>query len=320
LHFLIPAVRYADRKGVSNGNRPRTHPPSRTGTADVVQLAPQRERREILRRLDALPPLPAVAQEVLSIVSGDPRDLSRLEQAIRYDPALTSQLLKIANSAAYAPATVIDTVHRAIIYLGFREIRSIAFGLSVLGIFRPSGESSTIEALWIHSVATAITAKLLAVEMGEEEAEVFFTAGLLHDLGHLTIAACFQEDWSSAVKLAREEGLPLMLAEQRMGLSHTLVGAWLARTWGLPDVYVETIAGHHLPPRHPRVTRNGLLVQLADLLCHGNGAGFLGPPLAEKTCLILALGLENDPVEYLEHHLREIEGVAQTLTPAATTA
>ncbi|NPA94432.1 MAG: HDOD domain-containing protein, partial [Thermodesulfobacteria bacterium] len=83
----------------------------------VIDLHTQRRKKEIIAKIKRIPPLPAAAQEVLSIVAENPRDIRRLEQVIMHDPSLSSQLLKVANCAAYYPASRINTVHRAIVFL-----------------------------------------------------------------------------------------------------------------------------------------------------------------------------------------------------------
>jgi putative nucleotidyltransferase with HDIG domain len=257
-----------------------------------------------------------VAQEVLAILADDPNSLGRLEQTIRHDPSIASQLLKVANCAAYAPLAPVDTVHRAIVYLGFMEVRNVALGLAIYSIFRPGHTvpDFDVHAFWTHSMATAIVARLLAVEVGEEQTEVLFTAGLLHDIGRLALNACFPEDWSHILKEAKANDLPLLLAERRAGLPHTLLGGWLAKSWGLPRPYVNSVAGHHLPPSHPRWTRICGIVQLADHVCHNTQMGlFPGPPLQE-TPLVHSLGLTADSIHSLQEQISLMEGIAETVS------
>jgi putative nucleotidyltransferase with HDIG domain len=281
-----------------------------------TDLTLRRKRQQIVSRLKSLPPLPASAEEVLSIVSDDPRNMVHLEHTIRHDPALTSQLLRVANCAAYAPRTPIDTVHRAIVYLGFSEVRNIALGLSIFGVFksRRAIKDLDIEALYTHAIGTAIIARLLAVEMGKEDTEVFFAAGLLHDVGRMAIARCFPQAWKQILKTAEAEKCPLIVAEREIELSHNAIGAWLASSWGLPDIHANAIATHHLSVTHPRATQTGILIQLADDICHRNGMGMCRPPNVIRLALLQSLGLSQALVEYLEEQLNRIGNIAQTVT------
>jgi len=281
----------------------------------VADLAAQRRRRRIVNRLEALPPLPAAAQEVLSIVSGDPRDTSKLEQTIRHDPALAAQILKLANSVAYSPRTPIDTVHRAIVYLGFSEVRDIALGLSIFSLFKKksTGGKFQRENFWTHAISTAIIARILAVELDEEDAEIFFTAGLLHDLGRIALCICFEPEWNKILDIADQKVCSLLHAEREAGLPHSLIGAWLARSWGLPEVYVDSIATHHLPVSHPKASRTGIIVQLADHISHCSGMGLYPAPDLKRSVLTNYLGLSGDMVKFLLEQLAEMEEVAETM-------
>jgi putative nucleotidyltransferase with HDIG domain len=285
-------------------------------SASLVNLSIQRRRQEIIRRLEFLPPLPTAAQEVLSIITDDPKDIIRLEQTIRHDLAMASQLLKVANCAAYAPLMAIHTIQRAIVYLGFSRVRNIALSLSIFGLFKSKNAMKGInqEEFCTHAIATATVTRMLALELDEENAEVSFTAGLLHDIGRIAISACFPEEWADIVKGAEEEDCPLLIAERKVGLPHSLIGAWLAKNWGLPEIYERTIATHHLPVKHPKATHMGALVQLADHICHEIGMGLFSAPRIQRPVLIAYLGLTEDLVDELEKQLGELEGIAKTIT------
>jgi len=287
-----------------------------SNSATPLDLSIQRRRQEIIKRLEFLPPLPTAAQEVLSIVADDPKDIIRLEQTIRHDPAMTSQLLKVANCAAYAPRTAIDTVQRAIVYLGFSRVRNIALSLSIFGLFKSKKAMKGLkqEEFWTHAIATATVTRMLALELDEENTEVSFTAGLLHDIGRIAISACFPEEWADILKYAEEEDCPLLVAERRVGLSHSLIGAWLARNWGLPEIYIKTIATHHLPVRHHKATHMGALVQLADDICHKIDMGIFPAPGIQRPVLIAYLGLTEDLVDEIEKQLGELEEITRSIT------
>jgi putative nucleotidyltransferase with HDIG domain len=268
--------------------------------------------KEVIKRLNQLPPFPAAAQQVLSIVSGDSDDIVQLETAIRHDPALAAQVLKVANSAAFVTRFAVDTVHKAIVYLGFTEIKNIAVGLSVFGLFRP--ENAELEtdrrALLTHSIAVATIARLLALELGDENKETIYTSGLLHDIGRVALMVCFSRQWAELAALARQEKCSLFAMEKRFELSHCVIGAWLANSWRLPPVFVQGIATHHFPVRHPKANRIGSIVQLADILAHEAGMGFLEPPLVNVSALAHYLGAPLESIIKLQEQLAQLQGVA----------
>nr|WP_258539221.1 HDOD domain-containing protein [Dissulfurirhabdus thermomarina] len=263
-----------------------------------------------------MPPFPVVAQQLLAVLADDPNSVSRLEQIIRHDPTLASQILKVANSAAYAPTVPIDTVHRAIVYLGFFEIRNIALGLAVFSVFKPGRavRGFDVRRFWHHSIAAAMVSRILATETGEADPEVFFTAGLLHDIGRLAMNAAFREEFREILDEARDRESSLLAAEKRAGLSHAVIGAWLARNWGLPEVFVRTIAGHHLPPDHPKSSRQAALIQIADQVCHAAGFGLFKPPPCRLAPLAAHVGLEMEALEHIQEEIEALEEISETVT------
>jgi HD-like signal output (HDOD) protein len=88
----------------------------------------------------------------------------------------------------------------------------------------------------------------------------------------------------------------------------------LAKSWGLPKIYERTIASHHLPVKHPKATKMGALVQLADHMCHKIGMGILSAPSTNRQALIGYLGLSEDVIDELEEQLEELDGIATTIT------
>ena len=110
------------------------------------------------------------------------------------------------------------------------------------------------EDLYSHSLLTAALAKAIAKEEKQPEVVVndAFTAGVLHDLGKLVLAANFREDYQKAISLVREKKVHLWEAEREIfNATHSEVGAYLLGIWGLPNPIIEAIAFHHCPVNYP---------------------------------------------------------------------
>ncbi len=281
-------------------------------TAVLVNFDVQKKRQDLIKKIEDLPPLPASAQQVLSIVASDPKDISRLEETISHDMNLTSQLLKVANSAAYYPEAKINTVQRAIVYLGFSQVRNIALSLSMSSFLRLKKKNRLfdLEKFWIHSIATAMIARILSFELDMEEPEVYFTAGLLHDIGRAAMNACFQEEFNNAIRYAEEEELSLLAAERHFDMPHNMIGAWLVKNWKLPAIYVRAVATHHLSIKNKNTNKTGVLIGLADQISHNIGMGFMNPPRANRYQLANYLGMSPDHIDEIEEQLGQIEEIA----------
>ena len=101
----------------------------------------------LLDAMDEIPVLPAVAARVLSF-SDETVSLQEVSHVLSADPVLTAALLKVANSAYYGFSRRIATVREAVLLLGFKQVRQVALGASMMNTFkkckgRRTGSTST---------------------------------------------------------------------------------------------------------------------------------------------------------------------------------
>jgi putative nucleotidyltransferase with HDIG domain len=112
----------------------------------------------------------------------------------------------------------------------------------------------SIDHVWRHSTNVAWIAKQFALlEVGEPGlAAAAYTAGLIHDVGKVILAANFDQQYSGAHALARKQQLPLWEVEKDIfGATHGEIGAYLFGLWGMPKEVVDAVAFHHHPSRSP---------------------------------------------------------------------
>jgi putative nucleotidyltransferase with HDIG domain len=109
--------------------------------------------------------------------------------------------------------------------------------------------------LWRHSWDTAQLAKDIAAgeDRSAKKAEQSFTAGLLHDIGKLLLAANLPEVYQEALDMAQTLVIPIPEAERNViGASHAEIGGYLLGLWGLPQPVVDAVAFHHHPNQCPQ--------------------------------------------------------------------
>jgi putative nucleotidyltransferase with HDIG domain len=200
-----------------------------------------------------LPPFPAVAVRLLAIL--DKEDASHRDVAalLRTDPAFGSEVLRMANSAAFIGHGGVSGLSEAVLRLGTRTLSAVAMTVGLRAYTRNSAKAPAHRAAWQHSLATAFVGEALA-RAAQLPAERVYTAGLLHDVGRLALLAAYPREYSRLLTGARDPQDSLVEVERAMfDLDHTEAGAHVARAAGFPDPLPETIAGHHAaqPPRAP---------------------------------------------------------------------
>jgi HD-like signal output (HDOD) protein/CheY-like chemotaxis protein len=214
---------------------------------------------------EALPSLPAAYQRIVACLKRGDSSVADVAGVVEGDLAISTMLLKLANSAFFGTGQHVRTTQRAVSFLGIDNVAALVMAQ---GLFKPPARpfrgELDLAALWQHSLRTASIARSLAMHQkwAAVRADDAFLAGLLHDLGHLVIATASPRDRD--------------LAEP--AVDHAQVGAYLIGLWGFPDDLIEAIAFHHHPTRAtarvtalPGVALPGLL-HAANLLADADSA------------------------------------------------
>ena len=229
---------------------------------------------KIYSKIDELPTLPTVVPKLLNLMESTTSDASGITDAISRDPALTSKILKVANSAYYGFPQGIADLERAMVLLGFNMVKSLALSIGVLRSL-PEGKKSSCfsqKELWFHSVAVATVVKELNKRFGQgDDHEYLFIVGLLHDIGMVVLSQFFSELFEQALEEAHDlKKIEFYLAERKViGFDHGEVGAMLLERWRFPEVISNPIAVHHQPEKQEGSnTTDVAMLRIADALSH----------------------------------------------------
>ncbi|SLM28292.1 putative signal transduction protein [Desulfamplus magnetovallimortis] len=255
-------------------------------------------KKKLLKIRD-LATLPVVASNVIQLTQNPTVSALQVADAISQDQALTSRVLKTANSAFYGFPRKITTINQAIIILGFTNIRNIVLSTSLNSTLNSGKKDSLfdLKAFWKHSLACGITSKLLAKKEGIKNSEEAFIWGLLHDLGKIVMNTYIHEEYNQAIALALEKDMLIIDAEQELfGFTHTAVGSLIADKWNLPPALIKVIRYHHNPAKDYNSLRISSIVHLADILCRtinlGNGGDTQVPVVCQESWKMMNLNTQ----------------------------
>ena len=268
-----------------------SNPPS------LVELIQKRQDEGTLE----LPVFDHVATRVYQAVNGGEIDATGLVTLLEEDPAIASEVLRVANSSFFSGLGEVTRLRDAIVRLGNRQIASLALAASQKRMYSASGGqfSERLVKLWRHANAVAFGSRWLAQEMGmRESADEAFLAGLLHDVGKMSLLRIIED-------LIAEMGDQLPVSESVLDTAitqlHPAHGAELMGSWNLPEVFCRVVADHHgaIPERDDGVL---LIVRLVDRACVKEGIGERHDPDIEvDTCDEAAmLGLDDIRVAELQ--------------------
>lgn len=233
---------------------------------DLVRHAPM---RALLARIGKLPPVPSVYARLTRRLDDPSVSVFELGRILSDDPALSAQVLRIANSAYFAHGYTVSQITAAAARLGTRLLRSLVLTAEVYNRLPISPFMvERLEELQQHSSLVARIA--CSLEPGAPWKDDAFSAGLLHDVGKLVLATHEPDVHAAIVLEAERNGSWHHLVEmERLGAHHATLGACLLGMWGLPSAILDAVQGHHdLADPIPSPLDAAAAVAIADLLAH----------------------------------------------------
>jgi HD-like signal output (HDOD) protein len=205
--------------------------------------------KTVIGGIERLPVVPDVYLALQRAAADPNAGLSVIAGIVEQDPALSAQVLQLANSALFGLAQPVTTIAHAVTCVGLTTVKALAL-TAQLFLLAQKHESEAMDLGRLQQAAVA-TARVARRFLGNHpKAEEAFTAGLLHDTGKLVLAIGLRDDFLRATRLASEQSRPLPLIEKELlGTTHAEVGAYLLGLWGLPFSIVEAVLLHHEPGR-----------------------------------------------------------------------
>lgn len=260
-------------------------------------------RDELQARIASLPTLPTAAAQLTRLLRDETASADDFERIIRPDPALTANLLRMANSPFFGVRQEVASVRRAISLLGTERVFELAMGVGFRSVVpeRIAGYDIDSSQFWLHSVAVAVLGERIATELGLGCPDLTFTAGLLHDLGKLAIGSLLVGQ-EAEIRSRLSEGCDFASLERELlGIDHAEAGALVSEAWGLPAALISPMAHHHEPSscQDDSAQRIVDLVHVADGLAYVLGFGTDIGELARRIqpTVITRLGLRVQALE-----------------------
>lgn len=228
----------------------------------------------LVKRSGRLLAIPRVVGEVLKLLDDPNSRQTVIANLLAQDPALVAIVLRLANSPAFAPSRTVDSMEHAIMLLGREHLRRLVIAGAVTQVSDrlPAQNLLPLEAFWHHSSYCAVIGRLLAELESPALSGTVFLAGLLHDLGQLTLFS--QEPDAAHAAFLRSLSEPDICSPQEaeraeLGFDHAQLGGALAEYWGLPEILCACLRFHHDPMQAPEDFRVPVaLVHLANTGAH----------------------------------------------------
>ena len=276
---------------------------------------------ELVQRAESLPKLPDTTFRLVHVLADPDASIQQIVDIIRFDQTVTTQLLRLCNSAHFGLSRTIASVDDAVRYIGTAELMRLVMAAHTQTLLGPeqAGYGLPPGSLWHHSVGVALGCQVVAEKLAMREQGVLFTVGLLHDIGKIVLNEHVTSEYAEIVRRVNEDSVSFLEAERDvLGVTHPEVGELVAKKWGLPDPIPCCIRYHHEPSA--LATPDPLVdaVHLSDAAClvFGIGGGDDSQLYRVDETVLERSGLKVSDVENIGasvvHELKSVQALFET--------
>jgi putative nucleotidyltransferase with HDIG domain len=230
--------------------------------------------RQVISKVKALPGIPTLYNQIVAILNSPDPSIEKVSEVIQKDMAMSAQVLHLVNSAFFGLRNRVNNIQQAVSLLGLETLRSIVLVSGLFSSFKRMALTGfSLDSLMRHALRVGQYARAICEEEGMDQIEIdnAFTAGLLHDVGKLILAANLPDSYRKISELVTREGYKTIDAELKtLGITHAEAGAFLLGLWGIPDSILGAVANHHRPEDSLIQEFNTLtVVHVANAFDHG---------------------------------------------------
>lgn len=274
---LVILILMLEKIGMSKENFQTITNDTETITRITLPLSEETQKEidtiseEFSNAIQDLPQFPQNIEKLNKLLDSDDSKISDIANQISNDVALTGELLKTVNSAAFALQTPCSSISDAVKMIGTRGIKNMLYSIGSLNIF--AAQTKKNEDLWKHSYQVAFYSYNLAKNFCKSDNSVVedsFVCGLLHDMGKVIFETNCPEYIENVKKICKDKITSLDLFEKIIsGVNHGEIGAKIAEKWNFPESIINVIRFHHSPGNAPEAAKTlTTIIYIADLMVH----------------------------------------------------
>lgn len=184
-----------------------------------------------------LPTLPNVAVKLQELIDDPNVSADQIVSVLSSDPFVAAQIIKSANSAAFAGKPHIDSVREAAARLGYRQLRNLVLTITMNKMFNSSNPifNKRMKHVWEHSRKVAAVSYVIALRQPHLLPDQAMLAGLMHDIGVLPLCLHIEKNHVAI----EEDTLETLIIR-----CHGAMGAKLLKNWNFSQEIIEVVAEH----------------------------------------------------------------------------
>lgn len=191
-----------------------------------------------------IPPRPSLLQDLQKALASEYPCPNKIATIAAQDVAVSAAVLKIVNSSFYGLNRRADTLAQAASFIGISALASLISGLVARQSLKSEGPAMT--RFWDVSSRRAQLLHRMSRQLRIASPDVAQTFGLFCDLGIPLLVKKFP-NYLDTLALANNTADKSFteVEQERHRTDHALIGAIMAKTWGLSDTISGAIRVHH---------------------------------------------------------------------------
>lgn len=268
---------------------------------------------EVIKNLDQLPTMPDVAVKIINMVNDPEVSIKQVAIELSKNQAMTTNVLKLCNSAFFSKGKEITSVERALVTIGLKEVKDIVLLVAAKPILSKEvvGYDLAQGELWRQGLSVGTMARDIALAKKRKDlADTVFTGGIIHNVGKVVIALYVQQALKQILELVNSKQIPFHQAEKDiMGYNHQEVGDKILEKWNFPPVLRSIVLYYQSPESAPEEHRLEVsIVHIANAICLMGGIGIGSDGLYHEIsdAAIKKVGLGQSDLENLYSHTPEL--------------
>lgn len=192
-----------------------------------------------IRRSSDFPAMAGTITLISKFKSAESSSVSEFANIILKDYALTSRLLKVVNSVGYSQFGEVTTISRAIILLGFENVKNLALTLMLFEQFQKKNSNPELINTVVQAYYSGMLAQKIAGDTNFVDREEAFICSMLHSFGRIMVAfympSKLEEIKGYSTERQASEGSAVLAV---MGMPFEEIGMIIAKEWNFPQKIV----------------------------------------------------------------------------------
>ncbi len=207
---------------------------------------------KLVKEIDEIPAFPENIAAIQKLCTSPDVTIKEISEHISRDPALTTSILKLANSAGYLTIRKVDTIEEAVMKIGIKGINTLLVASGAFNIM--DSRYKRYEAIRKTSYKRAFYAQKLSLHSHQSKnSEFAYLGALLADIGKIVLLSIDEKLQEKLKQIAGYKGLEdtNLLEEISLGLSHSTLGSLIVKKWRFNDALITAIELNRRPHLAP---------------------------------------------------------------------